>query len=838
MRKFLPVFLILMILGGIVNAFAGEPDAKYKVVGIVADSLSMEPEPYATIRIYRSGDSSNAVAMLISDDSGHFSAKVPALGDYTILITSVGKSTINKPFTVTSSFTDLGTLLMSEDVNALGEVSVVAKKPLVKVDMDKIAYDVAEDPESESKTVLDMLRKVPMVSVDGEGNISLVGKSSFKIYLNGKPSNMITNNPKEVLRGMPATSVKNIEVITNPGVKYDAEGVGGIINIVTTGGGSIEGYSLDMSASYMKNNGYSGSLYGTTKIGKFSVSGNYGYTQYNNNPMSTYADFEYFNNPDISRINTVYDNVIYNSGMHNFSIDTSYELDSLNLFSMSGSMFRVNPHNSYSGFNETYNKNNVLDSKYDIDVNGEYMYGGGNFSFDYQHMSPKRAGEMFVFSYRMDRNPTMTEQFTNIFNGVNYPNYEQHLKSHGKSLENTFQADYTFPFKKIHTLNFGAKYIYRINDSKNEEFRRNSSNEEWEAVDRTGAGDNIHRQHVFGAYTEYNLRYKKFGLKGGLRYEFTSQNVKFDNYNEPPVNATFSDVVPSLLLSYTLGDSQNLTLGYNMRINRPGIYYLNPFRDSSQSPYVLQYGNPDLETERYNSLTFGYGMFTPNFSVSLNFDYSMTNNAISSVSFVKDNKINYTYANIGRNHTPMLNLYTNWNPSGSTRLTLNGTTGYQSIKTVGNLRDFGVDIKERSNNGIFYNVYCGVQQNLPWKLNLNVYGGGGCGGIDLYIVEQFKYYFYGIQLQRSFLKDDKLSVSLSANSFAPKYFDFKTITQTDDYRQCRTQRTEQFNYSLSISYKIGNFRSSVKKAAKTIRNTDVVGGSSGANGGMSSSGKK
>ena len=268
--------------------------------------------------------------MLTGDwHSGHFSAKVPALGDYTILITSVGKSTINKPFTVTSSVTDLGTLLMSEDVNALGEVSVVAKKPLVKVDMDKIAYDVAEDPESESKTVLDMLRKVPMVSVDGEGNISLVGKSSFKIYLNGKPSNMITNNPKEVLRGMPATSVKNIEVITNPtsvknievitnpGVKYDAEGVGGIINIVTTGGGSIEGYSLDMSASYMKNNGYSGSLYGTTKIGKFSVSGNYGYTQYNNNPMSTYADFEYFNNPDISRINTVYDNVIYNSGMHN-----------------------------------------------------------------------------------------------------------------------------------------------------------------------------------------------------------------------------------------------------------------------------------------------------------------------------------------------------------------------------------------------------------------------------------------------------------------------------------------------------------------------------------------
>lgn len=829
MKRLHLLSFLLLFLCCCTGVMAQNSAGAYRVHGTVVDSLTLEAEPYATIRIYPENNLDEAAAMLITDAVGVFDTTVKKTGKYLLLVTSVGRRPIEKLFEVKASETDLGTLLIAEDINTLGEVAVVAKKPLVKVDMDKIAYDVEEDPESESKTVLDMLRKVPMVSVDGEGNISLVGKSSFKFYLNGKPNNMLTNNAKDVLRNMPASSVKNIEVITNPGVKYDAEGVGGIINIVTTGGGAIDGYSLNLSGAYMTNNSYNGSVYGATKWKKLSFSGNYGYTQYNNNPIKTNNTFEYFNSPGISMVKTVYDDVIYKSGMHNFSLESSYELDSLNLFSLSGSFFRVAPENTYIGYNSTYGDGNEIIDNYNVNVLGNSLWGSGNLAFDYQHLSPHKAGDMFVFSYRMDRTPIKTDQITRVDNTMAGPSYQQHILNKGKSLENTFQADYTLHLGAMHIMNFGAKYIYRINDSKNFEKRRFSDSEPWTDVNQVGSGDNNHRQHVLGMYTEYNLRYKSFGLKGGLRYEFTSQNVKYDNYNEPPVDFSFSDFVPSLLLSYSLKGAQNLSLGYNMRINRPGISLLNPFRDSSQTPIVVIYGNPKLDTERYHSLSFGYGTFSPNFSLNLNLDYSFSNNSITSVSFVDEQgRVNYTKANIGRNHTPMLNLYTNWNPSGSTRLTLSGMYGYTFLSTVGNFEGYGV--KERKNRGDNYNIYLGVQQNLPWKLNLSCYGGYGSSGVDLYTVESMRFYYYGVQLQRAFLKDDKLSFSLNLNNFAPKFVEYKSVTMTDDYRQTMINRSEQMNFSISVSYKIGNFRSSVKKAAKTIHNTDVVGGAGSGSG--------
>ena len=109
-------------------------------------------------------------------------------------------------------------------------VEVVKQKSLVKSDIDKITYDIENDPDSKSNTVIEMLRKVPMVTVDGEDNIQVNGSSSFKVYVNNKPNQMMSNNPKEVLKSMPASSIKKIEVITNPGPKYDAEGVGGILH--------------------------------------------------------------------------------------------------------------------------------------------------------------------------------------------------------------------------------------------------------------------------------------------------------------------------------------------------------------------------------------------------------------------------------------------------------------------------------------------------------------------------------------------------------------------------------------------------------------------------------
>ena len=150
----------------------------------------------------------------------------------------------------------------------LNEVRVVAQRPLVKVEVDKLTYSAKDDPDATTSSVLDLLRKVPLVTVDGEDNIRLKGSGNFKFYLNGKPSNMISGNPSQVLKGMPANSVKDIEVITDPGAKYDAEGVGGIINLVTERRAD-DGYTGSVGANGNTLGGYGGNAYLTTKYGKF-----------------------------------------------------------------------------------------------------------------------------------------------------------------------------------------------------------------------------------------------------------------------------------------------------------------------------------------------------------------------------------------------------------------------------------------------------------------------------------------------------------------------------------------------------------------------------------------
>ena len=235
--KLLPLLMLFIVSNAVYAQNTTSPS--YTLKGVLLDSLTLEGEPYATIRIVKKSQPDKAVKMAVTDMQGKFQEKINAVpGIHTITITSIGKSTVIKDFEVkvNEKIIDLGTLYTSEATNELGSVEIVAQKPLVKADIDKIEYNVQDDPDSKTNTVLEMLRKVPLVTVDGEDNIKVNGSSSFKIHVNGKPDNMMSDNPVDVLKSMPANTIKHIEVITNHGAKYDAEGVGGILNIVTIGG--------------------------------------------------------------------------------------------------------------------------------------------------------------------------------------------------------------------------------------------------------------------------------------------------------------------------------------------------------------------------------------------------------------------------------------------------------------------------------------------------------------------------------------------------------------------------------------------------------------------------
>ena len=229
---------LLIIAMGLLLPFTAlsqlRSEASIKIKGQIADSINFSSIPYATITIMKLPG--NIVEKRVAADiNGLFETSVKTSGNYLLIANSLGYNPVQKPFSVKDGQLqfDFGKLTLKQSSVELGEVQVVADKPLVKVEADKLSYNAESDPDTKSSNALDMLKKVPLITVDGEDNVQLKGSSNYKVFVNGKPSTMASNNTKDFLRNLPASSIKNIEVITSPGAKYDAEGVGGIINIVT-----------------------------------------------------------------------------------------------------------------------------------------------------------------------------------------------------------------------------------------------------------------------------------------------------------------------------------------------------------------------------------------------------------------------------------------------------------------------------------------------------------------------------------------------------------------------------------------------------------------------------
>ncbi|MDD7606846.1 MAG: carboxypeptidase regulatory-like domain-containing protein, partial [Prevotellaceae bacterium] len=192
MKVKLTLLTIAIGLWMALGAAAQTKETTYTLRGVVTDSLTHEGEPYATLTIVRSGATDKPVKQALTDQNGHFNITATGTGEYQLLVRAVGRTPLQRTYTVSAAqhTIDLGTLLISDSKNELQTVEVVAYKPLVKADVDKIAYSVEDDPEANTNTVIEMLKKVPMVTVDGQDNIRVNGNSSFKIYVNGKPNNM------------------------------------------------------------------------------------------------------------------------------------------------------------------------------------------------------------------------------------------------------------------------------------------------------------------------------------------------------------------------------------------------------------------------------------------------------------------------------------------------------------------------------------------------------------------------------------------------------------------------------------------------------------------------
>lgn len=770
------LLLIMLVVSSLVAAQNAAPT--FQIKGVLLDSLTQEGEPYATIKIVKKEAPANALKMLVTDMKGKFQEKVPGTGNFVMTISSIGRNTIVKDFTVKAGekLVDFGTLYITDASNELGQVEVVAQKPLVKADIDKIEYNVQDDPDSKSNSVLEMLRKVPLVTVDGEDNIKVNGSSSFKVYVNGKPNNMMSNNPTEVLKSMPANSIKHIEVITNPGPKYDAEGVGGILNIVTVGSG-LEGYTATFSGN-VSNMGAGGGLFGTVKSGKLTVSARYNYN-YNDRPRS-YSGGNRRTVGDVTEGSSDLDYDGSSKGHGNFqsgSMEASYEIDTLRLVSMSFGL--------WGGGNNSTSINNTLATapgtsnelyRYVSDGRSKSSWYSIDGGVDYQRMFHVKD-RMFTLSYKINTSPQTSDSYSTYNDMHAATDWEDFLKrlydlnndGSQNTTEHTFQADYTTPIGKIHTLEAGAKYILRDNSSEDDRYERQIGTTGDYVLDEEHSSHYKHQNDILAAYMGYGLRVKKISGRLGVRYEHTKQEVKYLLGRGDDFNKNFDDVVPSASIGYKLTDMSNLRFGYNMRIYRPGIWYLNPYLNDS-NPTNISQGNSHLDSEKSHSFNLSYSNFTQKFNINLSARYSFTNNSIEQVTEqVKDTEIEglqnptgkevlySTYQNIGKSRNASLSGYVNWNATSNTRIYANLYGNYTYMEGANGLKNDGWNLF----------AYGGAQQSLPhdWRISLNIYGQ------TPWIMLQGKgssFFDYGLSVNKSFL-NKRLTLSAFASNFFKKY---------------------------------------------------------------------
>lgn len=821
----------------------------FTIKGVLLDSLTQEGEPYATIRITKKGVPDKAVKMAVTGANGKFQEKlnVPA-GDYAISISSIGKAPVVKDFTLKPStkIIDLGTLYSSEANNELKGVEVVAQKPLVKVDVDKIEYNIEDDPDSKSNSILEMLRKVPLVTVDGEDNVQVNGSSSFKIHVNGKPNNMMSNNPKEVLKSMPANTIKYIEVITSPGAKYDAEGVGGILNIVTVGGG-FEGYTATFRGN-VSNNGAGAGTYAMVKQGKMTISVNYNY-DYNNSPRS-YSDNYRENYEPGARDEKFLESQSSSKSKGNFqhgNLEASYEIDTLRLLTAAFGMYGGSNESDNNGNTVMYRTNHEdVAYRYRTDSRNKNSWYSINGNIDYQRTSRKNKQRMLTLSYKINTQP-QTDNSRNVYLDI-FPDEQkeelaerlrlENYHSDGKTntMEQTFQVDYTTPIGKLHTIETGAKYIFRRNSSDNALYEAAGGSDNY-AYNEDRSSEYRHLNHILSAYAGYTLKYKDFSFKPGVRYEQTIQRVKYIVGPGEDFHTNYGDWVPSVSLGMKIGKTQNLRVGYNMRIWRPGIWNLNPYFNN-QDPMSISQGNPDLKSEKSHAFDIAYSNFSAKFNINVSLRHSFGNNGIEMVSRLITNEngeifddnpehmapngaMYSTYDNIGKNRDTGLSLYLNWNASPKTRIYVNGRGSYRDLKSEAQgLHNYG------------WNVSChgGIQHTLPLKIRLSLNGGGSTPYISL----QGKgsgYQYYSIGLNRSFLKDDRLTLNLYCNNIFEKYRTYNSHTKGDNFISKSSGKYPNRYVGFSISYRIGELKASVKKAARSINNDDVKGGEGGGNAG-------
>jgi outer membrane receptor protein involved in Fe transport len=790
------------------------------VSGVVKDSLTKAPLVFATIAI-RSAGMDSALRSAVTDEKGRFTlVKLPP-GNFEITLTSVGYNSNKLPITVgaAGSPMNLGTLFLSPRTELLKEVVIDGKRALIEEKLDRTVDNVERDKSLTGGDATDAMRRVPLLSVDIDGNVTLRGSANIKVLINGRPSTITANNLADALKQIPLDQIRSIEVITSPSVKYDADGSAGIINIVLKQD-RLDGILInpDMAigtrASFLGING----AYNNKKMA-FSIGG-FGRATYNvtgtfNNAQTVGS--EAIIQQAATRKNELTDN--YNMGW-------DYDLDKNNFLNASVRYSQFNSHNYQDNLVTDFYNGSVPDSTLFNQVQLTGRSGTIDATVDFTHTFA-RAQREFSFLTLISRTDG-TNGFTNAQQSPPDDSLIGRVGNDDRSSnqEITLQADYQTPLDSNQLLEFGGKYIIREVIS-NYNYESAAGNDPF-AVEASPELTNrfTYHQNVTAGYLEYTLTTRSpFSFRAGARYEYAaiSAGLQIPGVAMPEI-PSYGVFVPAVNIGWRLKNGKLIKLAFTRRIQRPSIQFLNPNVVASD-PGNIATGNPALGPEYSDNIELGYNTSIKDMSIGFSGFFRRTTNAIESVSLpvAGGDTVERTYANIGKESTGGLNVFANLDLGQKLSLSGGADLYYTELENAGLSAGAGAAAVAGRNTGwvVGARLSGGYTFTKGWSLYLYSYYRGSQVLLQGY---QTGFPYYSLTLKRE-LPKKRGTIGVGAENFLSRGISVTTNVNSAALSQSTTNLYHTLSLRIYMSFTFGKLKvERAERQKKAISNDDLKKG--------------
>ncbi|WP_338876097.1 TonB-dependent receptor [Spirosoma sp. SC4-14] len=814
------------------TASESEPIARGngKVSGVIIDSTSNQPVEFATVAVL-STTTNKPIDGTTADASGKFSLNKLAPGRYRLLYTFIGyKDKRSKVITIgKGTDIDMGTIKLASDVKTLKEVNVVGQAAMIEEKVDRLVYNADKDITAKGGDASDVMRKVPMLSVDLDGNVSLRGSSNVTVLINNKPSTIMASSVADALKQIPADMIKTVEVITSPSAKYDAEGSAGIINIVTKKN-TLQGATLNVNGG-VGNRGSNLGLNGNLRTGKMGFSlGGFGRAEYNVRGSFSNDQTTKSSTGDVHTLQTA--NTLSSRLFGNYQLGWDYDIDKNT--SLTASLrygARNGTANQYNLLTQTFQPTGYFPSVNDRNVQTKDLSGTVDANITYTRTyKPQQEFSLLALYSRNNR----TNNFVaDILNNTDFETITSRQKNDNNSYnqETTLQADYQTPIKKNQMLEFGAKGIFRQANSDYQYFIASGAEGDFQ-TDPTRKGNTLfYNQNIAASYLSYTLSTKnKYTIKAGARYEYTFINAKFSNETAGQQTdiPDYGNLVPSINISKSLKGGKIIKLAYNRRIQRPGIQFLNPNINIS-NPTNISQGNPLLSPELTDNFEFGTSTNIKGLYLNATLFARRTNNEITAVrdvtqqliGDVNTQVIRTTYQNVGHQNAYGLNLFGNANLFS--KLQIGGGIDLYHVSLTNNNAN---PIYAASNSGWVISGRLNGSVSLSNGWAFQVFGGMRGKQVQLQGY-QTSMYFYNLGIRKEF-KDKKASIGLAAENFLNHPFTMHSELSSPILMQNTTTNYYNAGVRLTFSYQLGKMSfDAPRRNRKSINNDDLKNGEGG-----------